>query len=330
MRSASLNDSVSIVVPCRGVNELVKKCVTACQTCCPGAEIIVVCEEQDGTDWLDRAGVISIVSAVCSIGAMRNIGARYSSRAYLAFIDSDAFPSEGWTVNAVRRLEKDAHVWAVGGPNISPPSQSRSERYVGLAQLSVLVSGSYAYRKRVASERCCDGLPSCNLVVRRQQYLEMGGMNEQLYTGEDMEFCSRVRRRDKAILYAPEVMVHHKNRRLTSFVLQRITYGASALEVIRETRSVKTMYLLLPAMLMCFFGSGIITLFVLTWRPIYLAVCASYLACVIVETVRHSQRPWDVPGTGLAILVGNLAPGLGTLGRVVGLLKDRRRIYQND
>src|SRR5206468_4084819 len=99
--------------------------------------------------------------------------------------------------------------------------------------------------------RLVEDLPSCNLVMRRREYLELGGMSEALFTAEDLDFCIRLRAQGRHILksrssavnsdldfcirlraqgrhilYSPDVLVYHKNRNLRGFLNQRLTYGA--------------------------------------------------------------------------------------------------------
>jgi len=55
-----------------------------------------------------------------------------------------------------------------------------------------------------------------------------------------------------------------------------------------------------------------------------------YLLTLVVESARQSERSSDLAGTLLAMLVGNLAPGLGTLDQPFGLVPSLRKIYRKD
>jgi GT2 family glycosyltransferase len=61
----------------------------------------------------------------------------------------------------------------------------------------------------------------------------LGGMKEELFTGEDVDFCIRLRKSKLLIAYDPNVCVFHKNRDIWNFILQRLTYGASVPEIIK-------------------------------------------------------------------------------------------------
>ncbi len=270
-----------------------------------------------------------VASGPTTIGAKRNLGAQRVRTRYLGFIDSDAYPREGWLERAIVHLAANAEVWVVGGPNVSPPGQPPSQRFVGAAVLSFLVSGPFVYRKVPASTRICEHLPSCNLVVRRDDYLALGGMNEEMFTGEDMDFSGRVRRRGKQILYSPEVLVYHQDRPLRLFLLQRVTFGANVWQMLVRTRKLGYLYQLAPVALFLLLASGPIAAAFPAWTYVYLPVAGLFGTAVVAEALRVSPRSADVPGTALAILIGSLAPAVGTLGGPLGVIPDFRKIYRH-
>jgi GT2 family glycosyltransferase len=55
---------------------------------------------------------------------------------------------------------------------------------------------------------------SCNLAVRRERFLSLGGFDEEFLQpfGEDMEFAWRMRRAGFATVFAPEALVIHPPR----------------------------------------------------------------------------------------------------------------------
>ena len=319
----------TIVIPCIRVERLVERCVRECARKCPSAELMVIPDQPDGIEKIETMARV-IVSGPCTIAAKRNLAARNSGARYLAFIDSDAYPEEGWLDNAVRLLEADAELGAVGGPNVSPPEQTRSERYVGLALRSIFVSGMGNFRKTICPPRLCDDLPSCNLIVRGDEFLAMGGMDEALFTGEDMDFCMRLRAQGKKILYSPDVLVYHKNRNLWLFFNQRLTYGASVFRLIKTGLRGNYIVLFLPAAFILFLLSAPFIALWTFWAWIYGGVVAVYLTAVMIETARQGETSRDWPGTFLTLIIGNLAPGLGTIGKALGLLPDLRKIYRID
>jgi len=321
--------SAAIVIPCIQINPLVRRCVDECADKFPDAEIIVVVDTSDNSqDAATKATII--VSGDQTIAAKRNLGVNNTSATYIGFIDSDAYPEDGWLTNAIAALKGNRRIWAVGGPNVSPPEESLSERFVGLALRSWIVSGNNNYRKFKAPARFCDDLPSCNLVVRREDYVALGGMDEAIFTGEDIDFCFRLRKSGGKILYTPDVLVYHKNRTMSLFINQRIVYGAASWNIMSRTKSFSKIYLFLPAAFAVFLATGPLIAVFEPWKFLYAALVALYAILILVETLRRSERVFDVPGVAVALLIGNLAPALGTLGLPLKLLPSLKSIYRNE
>lgn len=294
---------------------------------CPDAESYVL---PDVAPAGPLAGVSIKVTGRVNIAAKRNLGARLAEVEFLAFIDSDAFPIDGWLDNAQRHLDSNPDLGAVGGPNLAPPDQGLGARLVAAALRSVFVSGKWTFRKLIRPMRFVDDMPSCNLIVRRDAYLALGGMNENLFTGEDMEFCARLRESGRKILYVPDVQVYHENRRLWPFVLQRLSYGASVPDLLRKRFSVNFLALALPALFLLFLASWPLGLLWPKWMALYAVVVGVYVFAIVIEAIRHASRIADTPGVMLALILGNLVPGLGTIAQLCGLIGDRRKVYRND
>jgi len=71
-------------------------------------------------------------------------------------------------------------------------------------------------------------LPSCNLLVRREAFLEAGGFREGMHVGEDVDLTWRLRDRGLRLVYAPRGWVYHEHRnRLGAFLRRRFEYGTS-------------------------------------------------------------------------------------------------------
>jgi hypothetical protein len=317
-----------IVIPCIRVAALTRRCIAECRRLCPAAEIHVLSDVEPG-ETLPQQNLRISITGPLSIAAKRNIAARSSEADFLAFIDSDAYPIGDWLTLAIQYLLSQPELGAVGGPTLSPPDEQTSKRFVGAALRSPLVSGTSTYRKTIRPARLVGDLPSCNLVVRRKLYLALGGMNEALFTGEDLDFCARLIAHGYPILYRPDVQVYHENRRLGQFVLQRLTYGASVPGLLRQRVRLKFLLLLLPALFLSFLLTWPIGFVWPAWFWLQGAIAVLYGSVVLVEAMRHSEDLRDLPGTAVALILGNLVPGIGTLAQVFGLVADWRKVYTN-
>lgn len=322
-----------IIVPSIGIDPLLERCVRECRRAYADVRIIVLVDDGAGAERLEGACDL-VVTGPVTIARKRNIGAGMTTADYLAFIDSDAYPADGWLPNAVRLLEGDPGLGAIGGPNVSPPVESRSERFVGNAHNSFLVAGWWKYRRdATAHARDVNALPSCNLIVRRRDYEAVGGMNEALFTAEDTDFCRRFTDAGARIGFSPDVLVFHKNRDLRSFAVQRFTFGVAMVPLLQKGRAPDVGYTAASGVLaafVLFVAAGPLAVLSPRWRRTWVGVMAAYAALLGVEAARQSGSRRDVAGTYAALAIGNLAPGVGAVLKLADLVPDLQGIYRND
>jgi hypothetical protein len=187
---------VSIIIPCREVNEDVHKCFRECSMLPNKTEIIVVTDKEcPGYPALKRNWAM----------------ARAKGDVY-AFIDSDAFPHEHWLDNALRYLSSFD---AVCGPGVLPPDSPISEKAADL----VFQWLPYSYRVVPGNPSIVAEYPTFNLVVRKSAATPF----DNYLTGEDSLFCRRIR---GGIFYHPDILVYHRRRSLFRPLWKQIgTYG---------------------------------------------------------------------------------------------------------
>ena len=267
-----------------------------------------------------------------TIAKKRNIGIVQGKGKYFAFIDSDAYPDPNWLSHALREFSSHPeNLWVVGGPNITPPKEGILQRCVGNASQSYLVAGFRSYRKKIARSRFVLDLPSCNLIVKKDAMDKLTGFNEKLITGEDIELCNRIIKHNGNIFYSSGVIVYHHNRTLFKpYFQQRITYGLSVFKVLREHLSISNLFLLFPFLFLLFplffpFAALLIPTLSLFW----IAIVMLYLLLILIESIKYSNKVLEFPYTFLAILTGNLFPGIGTLLALCRIPVNIKAIYRN-
>ena len=187
----------SIIIPCKEKEEA-RKCVEECrryEDC--GEEIMVVDDKTCAGLPADK----------------RNWAMARAKGKYLAFIDSDGYPSYDWLSAARYFLAKGYS--AVCGAGIIPPNSPILERASDLI-LRHLPCSYRVVRKRpsIVSE-----FPTFNLIVRADRAPKF----KPYLTGEDSLFCKEL---EGDIYYHPNIFVYHRRRPLFKPLMKQLgTYG---------------------------------------------------------------------------------------------------------
>jgi glycosyltransferase involved in cell wall biosynthesis len=124
---------------------------------------------------------IEVVPGV-SVAALRNRGAKLAQGSYLGFVDADVELGSVWVRNGLAAFE-DEHVVAAGCFPKAPRPGTWVQQTWEIHQCG----------RQNGNIRCpVTWLPSMNLIVRREVFLEVHGFNEQLVTAEDVDLCYRL------------------------------------------------------------------------------------------------------------------------------------------
>lgn len=165
-------------------------------------------------------------------GAARNAGLAVINTEFVAFVDADVDvgPDASWLRLLLPHFA-DPNVAAVA-PRIRSKNVNdiigRHESTSGALDLGALPAA-------VAPGTRVSYVPSAALVCRTADIRAVGGFDEELRTGEDVDLVWRLHANGKTIRYDPSVIVHHEPR--TSFEdwwKQRVGYGRSSAELARR------------------------------------------------------------------------------------------------
>jgi cellulose synthase/poly-beta-1,6-N-acetylglucosamine synthase-like glycosyltransferase len=162
----------------------------------------------DGTRFPIRCQATGPVSPAVK----RDLGAERASGELLAFTDDDAYPARDW-LSAALPLFADDSVCAVGGPQLTPDTDSFWQRVSGATFLSVLNGKAVSRYWPTGAQFETDDWPSVNLIVRKVDFMQVGGFDSQYWPGEDTKLCLDLTRKPgRRILYSPRVIVYHHRR----------------------------------------------------------------------------------------------------------------------
>ncbi|KGI66998.1 mycofactocin biosynthesis glycosyltransferase MftF [Mycolicibacterium rufum] len=218
---------VTVVIPVRDNTTGLTRLLTALR----GLRVVVV---DDGsatpvgdTDFADVHCDLRFLRLDRSRGpaAARNAGLAACDTDFVAFLDSDVVPRRGW-LEALLGHFCDPAV-ALVAPRIVAlhPSDSVVARYeavrssldLGLREAPVVPFGTVSY------------VPSAAIICRRRALIEVGGFDESLTSGEDVDLCWRLNEAGARLRYEPIALVAHDHRtELRKWFARKAFYGGSA------------------------------------------------------------------------------------------------------
>lgn len=278
---------VSIIVPVRNRQEDLALCLdslTTLQYPAEKTEIIVV-DDNSSDDSLRVAArfPVKVISMKThkQVSYCRNLAAREAKGEILAFIDSDCVADPLWLQELIPAF-RNPDVGAVGGLVDSYFEDKRLDRYEKVKS-SLHVS---TWFKRSSEKERFFYVPSCNLLIRRDLFLELGGFREDLHVGEDVDLCWRLQNHGEALEYRPVGKVYHKHRNsLLPFCIRRFQYGTSepTLQQLHSDR-IKQVFFPLPEFLFWVLVTAsaclsCVPLLIIAVAILFLHVCRLY-SCV--------------------------------------------------
>ncbi|WP_454561842.1 mycofactocin biosynthesis glycosyltransferase MftF [Mycobacterium haemophilum] len=218
---------VTVVIPVRDNAAGVRRLVSSLR----GLRVVVV---DDGSlcplkpeDFVGAHCDVEVLRNPRSKGpaAARNIGLAACATDFVAFMDSDVSPRRGW-LEALLGHFCDPTV-ALVAPRIIGLSQGvnavaryeavHSSLDLGQREAPVLPHSTVSY------------VPSAAIICRRSAICEVGGFDETLQSGEDVDLCWRLIEAGARLRYEPIALVAHDHRtELRDWIARKAFYGGSA------------------------------------------------------------------------------------------------------
>lgn len=162
------------------------------------------------------------------LSAARNLAAREASGAVVAFIDDDARPHPLWLRYLREAFARGPQVGAAGGPNLAPAPVNLQNALITACP----GNPTHVLLDDVTAEH----LPGCNLAIRRDLLLEIGGFDEQFRTaGDDVDICWRLREAGYELAFhAAACVAHDRRAEVRGFIRQQSGYGQAEGDLYRK------------------------------------------------------------------------------------------------
>ena len=213
--------------------------------------------EDDSVEIAEKLGVKVISMPKATIAQMRNYGASISSAHILMFVDSDCVLPSGWVQRAVKLLSEVENAGAIGGG-------------YGLGDNPTWVEKEWVARR---SNRGGDVsfLSAGALVLYRDLFLQIGGFDERLVTGEDWDLSQKIISSGHRVVLVPELEVKHLGnvRTLRDMFRKERWYGLGMIDNLKHSLMSKPLiatvvFIFLHMLIIVFMEAGSIKGIVLT------------------------------------------------------------------
>ncbi|MDA7583334.1 glycosyltransferase [Candidatus Pelagibacter sp.] len=298
----------TIIIPALKNSPILDNTLKHCLNLLTNPDIIVVTDDAKNHTYNKEQNIkYMVVEPGMTMSKKRNLAVNTCKTRYVAFFDSDSFPATNdWIINAIDCLKKDTKIYAVGGPDTSPPFEEKSQKNVGLLKKSFLISGFRNHRKNILDEMYVPELSSCNLFMEKERYIELKGMDENLYTGEDTDLYNRIIAAGYKLYYSPKIHAFHFDRYFKSFLVERYDRGMQSTVAIKAyfkriflkkeishgsaytTKTFRFEFLINPMFMIYLIGLAILPLFT-NMITLYFVPLIFFFLIVIMESLKISN-----------------------------------------
>jgi N-acetylglucosaminyl-diphospho-decaprenol L-rhamnosyltransferase len=251
-----MDDRVSIVIVSYNTREFLRACLASIAGHYPaalGSVTVVDNASADGTVDALRSEFpeVRLIANDANLGYARavNQGIRASETPYVLVLNPDIEVEQGSVENLVGFM--DAHPEAgIAAPRLEYPDgtlQASCRTFYTLpvvllrrTLLGKVFPHARAVREHLmldwdhASDRVVDWVIGAAMMVRREAFERVGGMDERFFLYlEDVDWCSRMRKHGYAVYYVPGARMKHHHRRESAGLLPDRKFVAHLLSTFR-------------------------------------------------------------------------------------------------
>ena len=215
----------SIIIPLKELNEYVRETVPYIFGLdYSDWELFIVTNDEQASEWPEEPRIKMISSGRVGPAEKRDLAARVAAGTYLVFLDDDSYPESNLLSLALTKFT--AGSVALGGPAMTPRSDSFKQKVSGVVLSSRITGGSPERYRPVGEQREVDDWPSVNLMVKRDVFISVDGFDSPYWPGEDTFLCLKLLRAGHKVTYIPDLIVwHHRREGLLRHIKQVGAYG---------------------------------------------------------------------------------------------------------
>jgi GT2 family glycosyltransferase len=216
---------VSIIIPTRDQRELLQQCLRSVEkeTSYPQYEILILDNDSNEPETLKYLDAIAEkwrvyrYPGLFNFSAINNFGAAQARGDYLLFLNNDIqVIGSDWLIAMLEQAQR-LEVGAVGGKLLYPDGRIQHAGVVlgigGVAGHAFKYSPGDppSYFSLSSVVRNCSAVSAACMMVRRQVFKEIGGLDERFRVAfNDVDLCLRLRQRGYLIVYTPLALLYHR------------------------------------------------------------------------------------------------------------------------
>ncbi|MFH1287205.1 MAG: glycosyltransferase family 2 protein [bacterium] len=216
----------------------------------------------------------------------RNECIKLAKNEYIYFLDNDSILTKESFSELKNYLEVNPDTAVIGGPSVTPPSDSYLQKNFGaiLSSFSAVGKISSRYSKQGKIRETDDSeLILCNLVVKKAIFEKYGEFSAHLYPNEENEFIYRIKNSGEKVIYCPNVYVFRPHRdTLKNFIKQMFNYGRGRAEQTRVSPRSFKWFVLVPVIFSLYVLAGLFLITIFTVKRYILLFFTPFFAYLII------------------------------------------------
>ncbi len=278
---------ISIIIPAYNCEKTIQKCLESLIVQnYPSYEIIIVDDGSTDSTANICAGYETVKLIQTTNGGpsrARNIGVKAAKGDIVAFTDSDCIIHHDWIKELQKGFSSD-DVVSVGGNQISPTDETPFGKCV--QDTFSMLGFATSYMKTHTTLTVTSHNPSCNSSYRKSVFEKIGGFDQSLWPGEDVDLDHRLNRLGFTLIRNTKAIVqHYRPQTLSELSKMMKRYGGSAYHLLKRFGFFR------PLHYMPFLTITVLLIFVITlcFSPIALIYFFIALTGVFLILVSHKN-----------------------------------------
>ena len=220
--------SISIIIPALNEERMIGRCLESLAAMVFSRDRFEVLVVDNGSrdktleiakSFHGRLSLRILQKANVRISALRNLGAQAAAGDILAFLDADCLAPEDW-LDRILELAPADGAGVLGAHYLLPDGST----WVGRTW--------HRYQEAPKSGEVSH-VPAGDLIIRREDFLRLGGFDETIQTNEDYELCERARKSGMQVRAFPALGVVHLGtaQNLRVFFRKQAWHGTHVIKV---------------------------------------------------------------------------------------------------